>query len=120
MRFENIIKTILTWLPSILISMIFIQNGLGKVFDYNQTDKIVTNNTVIIGVGIILLISTALFLFNKTIIWGTTILALYMTCISFIHIYKEKPFEIVALIVVGTVFAAFIRRPKLFHNEYKK
>lgn len=117
MRFEKIIKTILIWLPSVMISIIFIQNGLGKIFQTNEMDKIITNNTVIISVGIILLISTVLFLINKTIIWGTTMLALYMTFITFIHISKEKPFEVVALIVVGTIFSACIRQPKLFYRE---
>ncbi|CAM4254171.1 hypothetical protein GIHI108528_11975 [Gillisia hiemivivida] len=47
--------------------MIFIQNGLGKIFHSNQMDKIITNNTIIIIVGIILLIATALFLFNPSL-----------------------------------------------------
>lgn len=118
MRIEKIIRLVLIWLPSIMISMIFIQNGLGKIFQSNQMDKIITNNTIIISVGFILLIATALFLFNKTIIWGTTLLVLYMTCIVFIHISKEKPFEVVALIVLATIFAAYIRQPQLFHQNH--
>lgn len=118
MRIEKIIRTVFIWLPSIMISMIFIQNGLGKIFQSDQMDKIITNNTVIISVGIILLISTALFLFNKTIIWGTTLLVLYMTSIVFIHISKEKPFEVVALVVLSTIFAAYIRQPQLFHQKH--
>lgn len=118
MRIEKTIRLVLIWLPSIMISMIFIQNGLGKIFQSNQMDKIITNNTVIISVGFILLISTALFLFNKTIIWGTTLLVLYMTCIVFIHISKEKPFEVVALIVLATIFAAYIRQPQLFYQNH--
>lgn len=119
MKYEKIIRTALIWLPSIVISMIFIQNGIGKIFHSNQMDKIVTNNTVIITVGIILLIATALFLYNKTIIWGTTILSLYMTFIVFIHLYKGKPFEVVVLIVMCTIFAAYLRKPQLFYNNDK-
>ena len=115
MIFRKIIKHALTWLPSIMISLIFIQNGIGKIFQINQPEKIINNKAVLITVGIILILATVLFLVNRTIIWGTSILALYMTCITFIHISKEKPFEIVALIVVGTIFSAFIRKPKLFH-----
>ncbi len=120
MRIEKIIRTVLIWLPSIMISMIFIQNGLGKIFHSNQMDKIITNNSIIIIVGIILLIATALFLFNKTIILGTTLLALYMTFIVFIHISKEKPFEVVAIIVLATIFAAYIRQPQLFHQKHNQ
>ena len=116
-KLQKISRRILIWLPSIMMSMIFIQNGLGKIFQINQPDKIVKNEAVLITVGIILIVATILFLINKTIIWGTTILALYMTCISIIHILKEKPFEVTALIVLGTIFSAFIRKPKIFHQK---
>ncbi len=119
MKIEKLIRTVLIWLPSVMISMVFIQNAMKKIFQSNQLDKIITNNTVLIIVGIILLIATALFLFNKTIIWGTTILASYMTFISFIHMYKGKPFEVVVLIVMATIFAAYLREPELFHRKSK-
>lgn len=118
MKIEKLIRTVLIWLPSIMISTVFIQNAMGKIFQSGQQDKIITSNTVIIIVGIILLVATALFLFDKTIIWGTTVLASYMTCISFIHMYKGKPFEVVVLIVMATIFAAYLRKPELFH-KYK-
>lgn len=119
MKIENSIRTVLIWLPSVMVSMVFIQNAMGKIFQSNQLDKIITNNTVIIIVGIILLVATALFLFNKTMIWGTTILASYMTCIVFIHMLKGKPFEVVDLIVIATIFAAYLRKPELFHRKFK-
>ncbi|MGK0388752.1 MAG: hypothetical protein ACI94Y_001484 [Maribacter sp.] len=119
MKIENIFKTILIWLPSVIISIFFIPNALSKIFQSNQMDKIVTNHTVIIIVGIILLMATALFLYNKTIIIGTTLLASYMTCIVFIHMYKGKPFEVVILIVMCTIFAAYIRKPAFFHQKEK-
>ncbi|MBL4592602.1 MAG: hypothetical protein JKX68_02170 [Flavobacteriales bacterium] len=115
MKREKRIRKALIWLPSLVISTIFIQNGIGKIFHSDQMDKIVTNNTVIISVGIILLIATALFLYNKTIVLGTSILALYMTFIVFIHMYKGKPFEVVVLIVMCTIFAAYLRKPQFFH-----
>ena len=104
MRIEKIIKTILIWLPSLIITVFFIPNALNKILHSNSLDKIVTNSTVIIIVGIILLIATALFLYNKTIIIGTTILALYMTLIVFIHMYKGKPYDVAILIVMATIF----------------
>lgn len=119
MKIEKLIRTVLIWLPSVMISMVFIQNGMKKIFQPNQLDKIISNNTAIIVVGIILLIATALFLLNKTIIWGTTILASYMTFISFIHMYKGKPFEVVVLIAMATIFAAYLRKPELFHRKSK-
>lgn len=97
--------------------MIFIQNGLGKIFSSEQADKIVKNDTFFIIVGIILLIAVALFLINKTMLLGTIILAIYMVFISFIHWYKGKPFEVVILIIMGTIFAAYLRQPELFHKR---
>ena len=117
MKIEKLIRTVLIWLPSLILSIIFIQNAIGKIFQSKQMDKIVANNTVII-IGIILLIATALFLFNKTIIWGTMILGFYMTGIVFIHMYKGKPFEVRILIVMATVFAAYLRKPAFFHQKY--
>ena len=117
MEIEKTLKTVLIWLPSIVISMFFIPNAIEKIFQFNQMDKVVSNNIVITTIGIILLIATALFLFNKTIIWGTILLAIYMTCIVFIHMYKEKPFAVTILIVVSTIFAAYLRKPELFHNQ---
>lgn len=117
MKIKKIVRTTLIWLPSVMLSMIFIQNGLGKIFHSDQMDKIIKNDSLMITVGVILLIATALFLYSKTIIWGTTILALYMTSITFIHLYKGKPFEIVVLIVMCAIFAAYLRKPNLFHQK---
>ncbi len=117
MKIEKLIRTGLIWLPSVIISTVFIQNALRKIFQSDQLDKVIANNTVIIIVGIILLLATALFMFNKTMIWGAAVLAFYMTCIVFIHMYKGKPFEVVGLIVIATIFAAYLRKPGLFHQK---
>lgn len=90
---KNILIKILRWLPTILISIFFVLNAFDKIFNSNQIDKIVSNQFVMIVVGIILLISTVLFLWNKTIIVGAFILSIYMTCILLILIYKGKPYE---------------------------
>ena len=119
MGFEKIIKKILIWLPSVIISVFYIPNALNKIFQSDQLDKVVTNSTVIIGVGVSLLIATALFLYNKTILIGTSLLAFYMTCIVAIHMYKGKPFEVTILIVMATIFAAYIRKPEIFHQKRK-
>lgn len=117
---KKIIKPALTWLPSVMMSLIFIQNGLGKMFQIDQTEKVINNEGIIIAVGFLLIIATLLFLIKKTMIWGTSLLALYMVCICFIHIYKDKPFEVAALIVLGTIFSAFLRQPQLFHPGNKE
>ena len=79
-------------------------------------EKVVTNKVVIMSVGILLLIATALFLINKTMIWGAAFLALYMTFVVFIHIYKEKPFEVAGLIVFGTIISAYVRKPAMLQQ----
>jgi len=117
MKTDKIIKTILIWLPSVIISLFFIPNALNKIFHSNQIDKIVANSTVMIITGIFLLIATFLFLYNKTILIGTVFLALYMTMIVCIHMYKGKPYEITILIVMATIFAAYIRKPLVFYPK---
>ncbi|WP_282068767.1 hypothetical protein [Olleya namhaensis] len=114
------LKTLLTWLPSLVITLFFIPNALDKILNSNQTDKIVANSTIMITTGIFLLISTILFLYNKTILIGATLLALYMTFIVFIHMYKGKPYEVTILIVMATIFAAYIRKPKYFIKAKNK
>jgi hypothetical protein len=67
--------------------------------------------------GIFLLVSTGMFLYKKTLLIGTSLLALYMTFIVFIHMYKGKPYEVAILIVMATIFASYIRKPQLFHPK---
>jgi len=83
----------------------------------DQMDKIVKNNVVLILTGIFLLIAVIFFLHNKTILIGALLLSLYMTMITLIHIYKGKPYELAILIVMATVFSAYIRAPQLFLNK---
>ena len=120
MKIKKLLLTILTWLPSLIITVFFIPNALGKIFQSNELNKVINNNAVIITVGLILLIGVVLFLIDKTIIWGTSILAIYMTFIVFIHMFKGKPYEIVILIVMSTIFAAYLRKPDLFHQKLKE
>ena len=105
------------WLPSVIITLFFIPNALDKILNSNQTGKIIANSSVMIATGIFLLVSTAMFLYHKTILVGTTLLALYMTFIVFIHMYKGKPYEVAILIVMATIFASYIRKPQLFHQK---
>ena len=114
---EKITRTALIWIPSVVLSWIFIQNGIGKIVHSDQTDKIVTNSSVMIITGVFLLIATALFLYNKTILIGTILLVLYMIFIVIIHIDKGKPFEIAVLIVMSIIFSAYLRKPQLFSKE---
>lgn len=117
---EIILSRILIWLPSLAITFFYIPNALEKLLDPNQTGKIVESSAVMIIAGIFILIATVLFLYNKTVLIGTTMLVLYMTFIVLIHIYKEKPSEIVILILIATIFASYIRKPQLFHQKAKK
>ncbi|MCG9970515.1 hypothetical protein [Christiangramia crocea] len=114
---NKVLKVLLMWLPSVIISLFFIPNALDKILNSDQMDKIVTNSTIMISTGIFLLIATGLFLYNKTILIGTTLLALYMTFIVFIHMYKGKPYEVAILIVMATIFASYIRKPQLFYQK---
>jgi len=116
----KILNRILIWLPSLAITLYYIPNALDKLLDPNQTGKIVENSAVMITAGIFLLIATALFLFNKTILIGTSMLVLYMIFIVLIHMYKGKPSEIVILILMATIFASYIRKPQLFHQKLEK
>jgi len=116
---EKILSRILIWLPSLAITLFYILNALDKLINHDQTGKVVESSTVMITAGVFILIGIALFLYNKTILIGTSMLTLYMTFIVLIHIYKEKPSEIVILILMSTIFASYIRKPDIFNKYYK-
>lgn len=117
MKLKNSIKTIVTWLPSLLLTLFYVPNAYTKIVESDHSDKIITNNIFISFAGIILLIAVVMFLYHKTISIGTIILVLYMTFVTCIHIYKGKPYETVMLIGIATVFAAHLRKPTLFHKK---
>ena len=117
MRTKKIFTTILIWLPSLILTLFYIPNALNKLLEHDQTGKIIENSAVMITAGVFILIATALFLYNNTILIGTSMLALYMIFIVLIHIYKGKPSEVVILILMATIFAAYIRKPQLFHQK---
>lgn len=117
---RKILNKILLWLPSLIITLFYIPNALDKILNSNQADKIVANNNIMIATGIFLLASIAMFLYNRTVLVGTILLALYMTFIVFIHMYKGKPYEVAILIVMATIFASYIRKPQLFHQKSDK
>jgi len=117
MKTEKPLKNILIWLPSLIITLYYIPNALNKLLDPGQTGKIVENSAVMITAGIFLIIATGLFLYNRTILIGTSMLVLYMIFIVLIHMYKGKPAEIVILILMATIFASYIRKPQLFHKK---
>lgn len=113
-RIERIIRKILIWIPSLTVALFYIPNAFDKILEPNQTGKIVESSVIMITAGIYLLIATALFLRNKTILIGTSMLALYMILIVIIHLYKQKPSEVVILILMATIFASYLRIPNLF------
>jgi|SRR5690554_4310822 hypothetical protein len=112
---ENTLSRILIWLPTLAIILFYIPNALDKLINHDQTGKVVESSAVMITAGVFILIGTVLFLYNKTILIGTSMLVLYMIFIVLIHMYKGKPSEIVILILMATIFASYIRKPKLFH-----
>ncbi|CAM1360556.1 hypothetical protein [Tenacibaculum xiamenense] len=115
---NNILSRILKWMPTLAIILFYIPNALDKIINHDQTGKIVESSAVMITAGLFILIGIAFFLFNKTILIGTSMLVLYMSFIVLIHTYKEKPSEIVILILIATIFAVYIRKPKLFNMNY--
>ena len=117
MDLKKIFTTLLIWLPSVIITLFFIPNALDKILHSNEMDKIITNSTILVLTGVFLLIATALFLYNRTIVIGTMLLALYMTLIVFIHMYKGKPYEVAILMVMAIIFAAYIRSPFTFQQK---
>ncbi len=114
---NNLLRIVLMWLPSVAITLFYIPNALDKILNSNQTDKIVANPSIMIATGVFLLVATGLFLYNKTILIGTSLLALYMTFIVFVHMYKGKPYEVTILIIMATIVASYIRKPQLFHPK---
>ncbi|WP_255452682.1 hypothetical protein [Aquimarina sp. RZ0] len=114
---KKILSKILIWLPSIAIILFYIPNALDKLVNHAQTGKVVESTAVMITAGAFILTGTALFLYNKTMLIGTSILVLYMAFIVLIHIYKGKPVEIVILILMATIFASYIRKPDIFHRN---
>ena len=114
---NRILGILLIWLPSAVITLFYVPNALDKILNSNQTDKIVANSSIMIATGVFLLVSTAMFLYNKTTLIGTTLLACYMTFIVFIHMYKGKPYEVAILIVMATIFASYIRKPQLYNQK---
>lgn len=111
---DKTLADILRWIPSVAVVLFYMLNALDKLINHDQTGKVVESSAVMITAGIFILLGVALFLYQKTILIGTSMLVLYMTCIVLIHIYKEKPAEIVILILAATVFASYIRKPHLF------
>ena len=109
MKNKKTLKTILIWLPSAIISLFYLQIAFSKI---------ILPSFFLVLVGILLLMSTILFLFNKTIIVGTTFLAFYITCIVFINLFHGKPLDVSILILVATIFSAYIRMPQLFIQKY--
>lgn len=108
----------LQWLPSLMITLFFVPNALDKIMNANQANKIISNPSILIATGIFLLIATVLFLHPKTVLIGGSLLALYMTLIVGIHIYKGKAYDVTLLIVIGIVFATYIRTSHYFHKHH--
>ncbi len=114
---QEYLSKLLIWMPSLIVILFYIPNALNKLLEPNQTGKIVESSVVMITAGIFILTGVALFLYNKTILIGTSMLVLYMTFIVLIHMYKGKPAEIVILILMTTIFASYIRKPQLFSTQ---
>lgn len=114
---HQLFKTIVLWLPSLIITLFYISNAFNKLLEPNQTGKVVENGALMFTAGVFLVVATVLFLYDRTALLGAGLLALYMTFIVTIHLYKGKPTEVAILIVMSTIFAAYIRTPKSFHKK---
>lgn len=114
---EKTLSRILKILPSLALLSFYIPNALDKLIHHDQTGKIVESSAVMISAGIFLFLGMGLFLYRKTVLIGTTMLVSYMSLIVMIHMYKEKPAEVVMLIGIATIFAAYLRAPQLFHEK---
>lgn len=112
MTYQKHLKTLLFWLPSLLVLIYYIPTALDKLIHPNQTGKIVESSTVMIIAGSYILCALGLFLYNKTRYIGTALLALYMVSIILIHLYKGKPAELLVLLLIATIFAVYIRPSK--------
>lgn len=117
MKGEKVLKKAFTWIPSLLLVFFYIPNALDKLLHPDQTGKIIENSAVMITAGIFILIGMALFLYNRTMLIGTSMLVLYMIAIVAIHLYKGKPSEVVILILIATLFASYIRQRPLLSQE---
>ena len=117
MKTQNALLKFIQWLPSLILLLFYLPNAINKILLKNQEGKIVSNKYVLIATGLFLLLAIILFLYNRTVLLGASLLALYMTLITCIHIYKGKPFEVALLIVIATLFAAYIRKPKIFSKN---
>lgn len=116
MKYQQIISKVFSTLPAAMISLFFLANASDKILDNHQTGKIIENSGIMKTAGIFLLMSLILFLYRKTMLVGTAFLVLYMIMIVGIHMFKGKPFEIALLIVVGTIFSTYIRKPSMFQK----
>jgi hypothetical protein len=114
---DKTLNKIMIWLPSLALLLYYIPNAMDKLINHDQTGKVIESSAVMIIAGVFILIGTALFLYNKTILIGTAMLVLYMIFVVLIHMYKGKPSEIVLIILMATVFASYIRKPQLFHQK---
>ncbi|MDT7831640.1 hypothetical protein RQM59_04570 [Flavobacteriaceae bacterium S356] len=111
MKTKKFLSKILLCFSSLVITLFFIPNALDKIVHPDQTGKVIENSAIMVGTGVFLLVATGLFLYHKTVLLGTMLLSLYMTLIVCIHMYKGKPYEVAMLIVMATLFAAYIRKP---------
>ena len=117
---ERALRRILKILPSLALLSFYIPNAWDKLIHHDQSGKIVESSAVMITAGVFLFLGMGLFLYRKTVLIGTTMLVSYMSLIVLIHLYKGKPAEIVMLIGIATIFAAYIRRPNSFHEKSKE
>lgn len=107
---QNWVQTIIKWLPAMLVSIFFVQNAFEKILKSTELDKAGLSPTQILITGIVLLIATALYLIDKTMIIGTVILMLYMISVVFIHFNNGKSYIIASQIVLAIAYGAYMRR----------
>jgi hypothetical protein len=114
---KNWIKTLVVWLPSILVAIFFIQNAIEKIVKSTELDKASLSPTQIMIVGMVLLVATTMYLIDKTLIIGTVVLALYMISVVIIHFNNGKPYIIASQIVLAILYGAYMRGIKIVAKD---
>lgn len=110
-------RNIINWVLAGLVGLIFIGSGLGKIFAGDQAiqmakDLGITAETVTV-LAIIEIVLGLLFIYPRTGISGTLLLAAYMGGAIATHLQQGQPLIAPCLIEAFVWIAAMVRFPEL-------
>lgn len=104
-------RQLLSWLPSILVTLFFIGNASDKINPSVAQLKMGLTSPMMTLVGFLLLLFVLLFLIPKTMLLGAFFLTSYMVVVLVIHIRNGKPFLLTAGIGILIFIASMARCP---------